>query len=159
MAEKRQTAVRAEDLAAQQGSSYPAPFDQPCAERMRRRLGDAFGLTDFGVNLLTLPPGAWSSQRHWHSEEDEFVFVLSGEPTLVTDEGETLLGPGMCAGFPAGEANGHHLINKSDQPVVCLEVGSRKPDDDGFYSDIDMQILKPAKGGGFTRKNGEPYPK
>ena len=101
----------------------------------------------------------WSAQRHWHTHEDEFIYILSGEPTLITDEGETRLGPGMCAGFRANEPNGHALANKSDEPVVYLEIGSRKPEDDGYYSDIDMQILKRAKGGRFTRRNGEPYPK
>ncbi len=121
-------------------------------------LGDEFGLTDFGVNFMTMPPGAWSSQRHWHTHEDEFVYMLSGCLTLVTDAGETELHPGMCVGFPAGEANGHHLINKSDTPATYLEIGSRKVDDDGHYADIDMQILKRAKGGGFTHRDGTPYP-
>src|ERR1043165_7614431 len=93
------------------GSGYPAPFDAPCAERMRQRLGDAGGLTQYGVNLLHLPPGAWASQRHWHSAEDEFVYVLAGEVTLVTDKGEEVLRAGDCAAFPKGEPNGHHLIN------------------------------------------------
>ncbi len=117
-------------------------------------MGDPFGLTDFGVNLVELPPGAWSSQRHWHSHEDEFVYILQGHPTLITDEGETELAPGMCAGFKAGEANGHHLVNKTSAPVTYLEMGSRSAEDDGFYSDIDLRILKRAKGGEFTRKDG-----
>src|SRR5438105_13151657 len=104
-------------LSERKGSSYPAPFDQPAAGRIRQRLGDAGGLTQFGVNLLHLPPGAWSSQRHWHSGEDEFVYVLSGEVTLVTDKGEELLRAGECAAFPKNLADGHHLINKSNAVV------------------------------------------
>ena len=111
------------------GSGYPAPFDKPCAQRLRRRLGDAGGLSDFGVNMLTLPPGAWSSQRHWHSKEDEFVYVLSGEVVLVDDNGEQVLRAGDCAAFPKGDKNGHHLINKSKADAVCLEVGTRSTDD------------------------------
>lgn len=136
------------------GSGYPPPYDEPCRKRRRRHLSDSFGLTDFGVNIVELSPGTWSSQRHWHSHEDEFVYVLEGSLTLITDEGETELSPGMCAGFKAGVANGHHLVNRSGAPAVYLEMGSRNAEDDGFYSDIDMQILKRAKGGEFTRKDG-----
>src|SRR5436853_4990619 len=104
------------------GTLYPPPFDEPCRLRERTRLGDAAGLTDFGVNLLRLPPGAWSSQRHWHSKEDEFVFVVSGEVVLVTDDdGEVTLRTGECAGFPKAVPNGHHLINKSRATALCLE--------------------------------------
>ena len=95
------------------GSGYPPELAAPCAQRTRRRLGDAGGLADFGINLMTLPPGGWSSQRHWHSHEDEFVYVLEGELTLVEDGGETLLRAGDCAAFPKGSGNGHHLINRS----------------------------------------------
>ncbi len=104
------------DIAAvpeRKGSGYPPPFDAPCAERVRQRLGNAGGLTDFGVNLMRLPPGNWSSQRHWHSAEDEFVYVLEGELTLIEDGGETVLRADDCAAFPKGSGNGHHLINKS----------------------------------------------
>src|ERR1700758_3694683 len=104
------------------GTSYPPPFDAPCRARVRRQLGEAAGLTQFGVNLLRLPPGGWSSQRHWHSAEDEFVYVLEGEGVLVTDEGEQALRPGDCAGFPGGVANGHHIQNRSDRDLVLLEV-------------------------------------
>lgn len=158
MSDQPKPAVAAETLPAWRGSSYPKPFDEACAAREKRELGDCFGIEDFGVNLVTLPPGAWSAQRHWHTHEDEFVYILSGEPTLVTDEGETKLGPGMCAGFAAGRANGHALINKTATPVTYLEVGSRHAEDDAYYSDIDMQLLKRAKGGRFAHKNGEPYP-
>ncbi len=140
------------------GSGYPAPYDEPCKGRFRQRLGDAAGLTQFGANLMRLPPGAWSSQRHWHTGEDEFVFVVSGEVVLVTDSGEEVLRAGDCAGFKAGEADGHHLQNRGKQDAVLLEVGSRAPDqDDCFYSDIDMQLLRGRAG--FTHKDGTPYPK
>lgn len=141
------------NLAPKIGSGYPAPFDAPCRERERRRLGDAAGLTDFGVNLLRLPPGAWSSQRHWHSHEDEFVYVVRGEVVLVTDSGEEILRPGDSAGFKAGVPDGHHLQNRSAHEAVLLEVGSRKPSADAaHYPDIDLHY--PAGGGGYTRKDG-----
>lgn len=138
------------------GTGYPAPFDQPCLDRIRKRLGDAGGLSQFGVNLLTLQPGVWSSQRHWHSGEDEFVYVLSGEVVLKTDAGEEVLRPGDCAAFPKGEANGHQLINKSSGPAVCLEIGTRSDDDFCRYPDIDLQIDSTV--GSFAHRDGTPYP-
>lgn len=140
------------------GSSYPAPFGEPLAGREKRALGDPLGLTQFGVNLTTLAPGAWSSQRHWHANEDEFVYVLDGEITLITDAGEQVLKSGMAAGFPAGNPDGHHLINRSSQPASYLEIGTRASTEEGQYSDIDMVVRK--QNGRFTyaRKNGEPYP-
>jgi len=146
------------DLAAvpeRRGSGYPAEFAGPCAERIRQRLGDAGGLTDFGVNLMRLPPGGWSSQRHWHSHEDEFVWLLEGELVLVEDEGETILRAGEAAAFPKGSGNGHHLINRSDKTAVYLEVGSRSAQDLTTCSDIDM--MSAASDGRFTRKDGRPY--
>ena len=137
------------------GAGYPAPFNDPCADRIRQRLGDAAGLSDFGVNLMRLPPGNWSSQRHWHSHEDEFVIVLEGELTLVEDSGETLLRTGDCAAFPKNSGNGHHLINKSNAVAVYLEVGSRHQDDVTVCSDVDMMSTN--KIGRFTRKDGTPY--
>ena len=137
------------------GSDYPPPFDGPCAERVRRRLGDAGGLADFGVNVLRLPPGAWSSQRHWHSHEDEFVYVLEGELTLIENNVETTLRAGDCAAFSKNSGNGHHLINKSAAIAICLEVGSRQPADVTVYSDIDMMITNAV--GRFVRKDGTPY--
>ena len=157
MSEGKRLAISANSVPERRGCSYPAPFDTPCADREKRALGEYFGLKDFGVNFVSLPPGCWSSQRHWHTREDEWIYVLSGEPTLVTDEGETLLVPGMHAGFPAGEPNGHHLVNKTDRPIAYLEIGSKNSEDDCYYADIDMQILKRAQGGRFTRKNGESY--
>ena len=139
-----------------QGSGYPAPYSAPCADRTRRRLGDAGGLRDFGVNLMTLPPGGWSSQRHWHSHEDEFVYVLEGELKLVEDQGETILRAGECAAFPKGTGNGHHLVNASDKVAVYIEVGSRHPDDLTTCSDIDMKSAN--SDGRFVHKDGSPYP-
>jgi uncharacterized cupin superfamily protein len=147
------------DLAAvpeRKGAGYPKPFDAPCASRTRRRLGDAGGLQDFGVNLMTLPPGGWSSQRHWHSDEDEFVYVLEGELALVEDDGETPLKAGECAAFPKGSGNGHHLQNRSSAIAVYLEVGSRQPDDLTTCSDIDMKSSN--ADGRFVHKDGAPYP-
>jgi uncharacterized cupin superfamily protein len=123
--------------------------------RARRRLGDSAGLTQFGVNLLRLAPGAWSSQRHWHSGEDEFVYVLEGEAILVTDSGEELLRAGDCAGFKAGETDGHHLKNIGGNDVVILEIGSRRSQDQVVYPDIDLHV--PDRESGFTHKDGEPY--
>ena len=137
------------------GTGYPAEFNAQCAQRTRRRLGDAGGLVDFGVNLMTLPPGGWSSQRHWHSHEDEFVYVLDGELTLVEDDGETILVAGECAAFPKGSGNGHHLQNRSATLAVYLEVGSRDPSDLTTCSDIDM--MSSNVDGRFTRKDGTPY--
>jgi uncharacterized cupin superfamily protein len=140
------------------GTSYPAPFDAPCAARVRQRLGNAAGLTDFGVNRLRLPPGTWSSQRHWHSAEDEFVMVLEGEVLLVSDAGEELLRAGDCAGFKAGVRDGHHLQNRSSRDVIVLEVGSRKTaEDEGDYPDIDLRFPKGDLG--YVHKDGTPYPK
>jgi uncharacterized cupin superfamily protein len=152
--------IQLDTLPVVTGAKYPAPFNAPCLQRMRKRLGDAAGLTQFGVNLLTLKPGVWSSQRHWHTHEDEFVYVLAGEVVLVTGAGEQILRAGDAAGFPGGEANGHCLQNRSDADALVLEVGSRIDDDGTDYPDIDLKA-KPyrysGQGGGYTRKNGEPY--
>jgi uncharacterized cupin superfamily protein len=147
------TAPRAE------GSRYPAPFDLPCRARHWLKLGEAAGLTQFGVNLLTLQPGAWSSQRHWHALEDEFVLVVSGEVVLVTDAGAEVLRAGDCAGFKAGSPDGHHLQNRSALDAVLLIVGGRNDADHGEYPDIDMKFLpgRYSVGGGYTRKDGTPY--
>jgi uncharacterized cupin superfamily protein len=137
------------------GCDYPPPFDGPCRERVRHALGDAAGLTQFGVNLQRLPPGTWSSQRHWHTAEDEFVWVLEGEVVLVTDTGEELLTKGDCAGFKAGAADGHHIQNRSNKDAVLLEIGSRRPDDDIVeYPDIDLQWSDATD---YTRKDRRPY--
>lgn len=137
------------------GTGYPEPFNGACAGRTRRRLGDAGGLRDFGVNLMTLPPGKWSSQRHWHSHEDEFVFVLEGELALVEDVGEVVLRAGDCAAFAKDTGNGHHLQNRSTTTAVYLEIGSRHPDDLTTCSDVDM--MSSNRDGLFVRKTGVPY--
>jgi uncharacterized cupin superfamily protein len=138
------------------GTSYPDVFAGPCAQRVKRRLGDAVGLTQFGVNLLRLPPGQWTAQRHWHHHEDEFVYVLEGEVVLVTDAAEQTLTAGDCAGFKAGEEDAHHLQNRSDREAVLLEVGSRHPSGDGAeYPDIDLVL--PVGGKGWRRKDGSAY--
>jgi uncharacterized cupin superfamily protein len=140
------------------GSDYPSPFDEPCRERIRRRLGDLAGLTQFGVNLLVLPAGTWSSQRHWHTLEDEFVYVLEGEVVLVTDAGEELLRAGDSAGFPAGVPDGHHLQNRSRHAATVLEIGTRRlADDEAFYPDIDLHALKGEAG--YAHRDGRPYPR
>jgi len=137
------------------GTGYPEPFNDACSGRTRKRLGDAGLLSDFGVNLMTLPPEKWSSQRHWHSHEDEFVVVLEGELTLVEDEGTTVLRAGDCAAFPKGSGNGHHLRNLSSDLAVYLEVGSRHPDDLTTCSDVDM--MSSNRDGRFVHKDGMPY--
>ena len=155
--DSKPTALDPADLPERTGSSYPAAFQAPVAERRKRVLGDALGLTQFGVNLVVLEPGAWSAQRHWHSAEDEFVYVVEGELALVTDQGERSLSAGMIAGFPAGRADGHHLVNRGDQPASYLEIGTRVPGDRVVYPDIDL-FLEPRPGGRvFTNWQGEDY--
>jgi uncharacterized cupin superfamily protein len=139
------------------GTMYPSPFDVPCRAKERRRLGDAAGLTQFGVNLLRLAPGAWSSQRHWHTEGDEFVYVLAGEVALVTDAGEETLRAGDAAGFKGGDRDGHCLRNKSGADVLVLEIGSRLAGDAGEYSDIDMLAPAGGKPAIYIRRDGTPY--
>ena len=147
--------ININSIATKTGSSYPKPFDQPCANRSWQTLGDASGLQDFGVNLVTLPPGTWSSQRHWHTHEDEFITVLEGEVKLIEDQGEVILRAGDCAAFPKNNGNGHHLINESSANVIFLAVGSRYAEDDVAYSDIDM--LFDSVKDGFVHKDGTPY--
>ncbi len=138
------------------GTSYPPPYDVPCLSRERVRLGLAAGLSQFGVNLLRLPPGQWSSQRHWHHGEDEFVYVLKGEVVMVTDAGEEVMRPGDCAGFKAGVPDGHHLQNRSDEEALILEVGTRLPKGDGAtYPDIDLRI--DAGAFKYLHADGRPY--
>jgi uncharacterized cupin superfamily protein len=146
-------------LPAITGTLYPPPFDEPCRSRQRVRLGDAAGLTQYGVNLLRLPPGAWSSQRHWHTHQDEFVYVLSGEVTLVTDAGDEILKAGDAAGFEAGDTDGHCLQNRSNGDATVLEIGTRLAEDGAQYSDIDMQAPAGGKPAMYCRRDGTPYPK
>jgi uncharacterized cupin superfamily protein len=152
-------AIRAREAPARtRPSNYPEPFASRMSGREKRPLGELFGLQNFGVNLTRLKPGAVSALRHAHSRQDEFVYVLEGRPVLITDAGETLLEPGMCAGFRAGTGDGHHLVNRSTQDVVYLEVGDRSGGDQGTYPDDDLQaVLGPDGGWRFTRKNGTPY--
>jgi uncharacterized cupin superfamily protein len=136
---------------------YPSPFDEPCRKKDRRSLGEVAGLTQFGVNLLRLQPGAWSSQRHWHTKEDEFVFVLAGEVVLVTDDGEELLRAGDAAGFKAGDHIGHCLQNRSNSEAQVLEVGTRAADDVSHYSDVDMVAPAGHQPPIYTHRDGKPY--
>ncbi len=139
-------------------SNYPEPFASRMAGRVKRAWGNAFELSTFGVNLTQLAPGAASALRHAHTSQDEFVYILSGEPTLITDEGETQLSPGMCAGFKAGTGNGHHLVNRSDEDVLYMEIGDRGPGDAASYPDDDLQAALGSDGKWqFTRKNGRQY--
>ena len=143
-------------VTAIQGSAYPDAFKPKVAGRAKRRLGDALGLKNFGVNLATIRPGAYTALRHWHSREDEFIYMLAGELVLVTGAGEQLLAPGMCAGFPAGKADGHCLVNRTSQDAVYLEVGDRRPDDAVTYPDDDILGVATPQGRRFTRKDGTP---
>jgi len=139
---------------AQDGGSYPSPFDESCRAQSCQRLARYAGLTQFGVNLTVIEAGAWSSQRHWHSREDEFVWVLEGELTLVTNAGEETLRAGDCAAFRSADPDGHHLVNKSGRPAKVLEIGTSDPHDRCEYPDIDMV----ADARGYSHRDGTPYP-
>ena len=139
------------------GSTYPKEHAGPCLGRHALRLGQAAGLTQFGVNRLRLPPGTWSAQRHWHAAEDEFIYVLAGEVVLVTDAGEQLLRAGDAAGFPAGVPDGHHLQNRSQQEAIVLEVGSRRPAEEAVaYPGIDLALRRGESR--YVHLDGRPYP-
>ena len=139
------------------GTFYPPPYDEPCRARERRKLGDAAGLTQFGVNLLRLPPGVWSSQRHWHLAQDEFVYVVAGEVVLVTNAGEEILKAGDCAGFKAGEEDGHHFQNRSSSDALLLEIGTRVPGDGAAYPGIDLVAPADRIPAMYTHIDGTPY--
>ena len=139
------------------GSGYPEPFRSRMGDRAKRRLGDACGLTRFGVNLVTLGPGGQSALRHWHTLEDEFVYVLSGEVALVSDAGEQVLRAGMCAGYPGGKRDAHHFVNRSSTPAVYLEVGSRIDGDNAFYPDDDLLWCDAGEGAYAAHKDGRRY--
>ncbi|MGH6717948.1 MAG: cupin domain-containing protein [Alphaproteobacteria bacterium] len=141
----------------QGGTEYPAPYRALVAGRFRRRLGDAVGLRTFGVNLTRLAPGAASAQRHWHERQDEFVFVVEGELVLITDAGDQVLKAGMCAGFPAGMADGHHLVNRSGRDALYLEIGDRMPGDAYHYPDIDLAGSDGDPAAIFRHKDGTPW--
>lgn len=138
-------------------SNYPEPFSSRMGGREKRALGDHFGLRNFGVNLTRLKPGAMSALRHAHTRQDEFVYVLQGCPTLVTDAGRTPLAPGMCAGFPAGTGDGHHLVNETGEDVLYLEVGDRTPGDAASYPDDDLQAVQIDGRWSFLHKDGRAY--
>jgi uncharacterized cupin superfamily protein len=144
-------------LPVQTGSSYPPPFDDAVRGRARRRLGNAADLTQFGVNLTRLEPGAASSQRHWHQNEDEFVYMLEGEVVLIEDGGEIVLKPGDAAGWKAGVANGHCLVNRGDREAVFLEIGTRAPHEQANYPDIDLRYERDGSTIRCLHKSGEPY--
>jgi len=135
---------------------YPPPHDDQVAGRSKKRLGDAVGLTQFGVNLTTLKPGSVSALRHWHDNQDEFVYLLEGELTLIEDDGETALKAGDAAGFKAGVANGHHLVNRSGRDAVYLEIGTRTPRERAHFPDVDLAVAVDEAGVHYTRRNGEP---
>jgi uncharacterized cupin superfamily protein len=139
------------------GSDYPEPFNKAVAARERRRLGEAFGLKNFGVNLLRIPPGCASSQRHWHKKQDELVYVVAGELVLITDAGEQPLSAGMVAGFPAGRTDGHQLVNRSQREALVLEVGDRTAGDEVDYSDIDMMVRWVGGQECYVHKDGTLY--
>lgn len=159
MTQKNPVAIEAADAPPRaRPSNYPEPFFSRMNRRLKRPLGDLFGLTNFGVNLTKLMPGGESALRHAHTRQDEFIYILEGTPTLVTDEGETLLQPGMCAGFKAGTGNGHHLVNRTGADVLYIEIGDRTPGDEGSYPDDDIQAALDSGGKWvFTHKDGSPY--
>lgn len=144
-------------LAPRTDSGYPEPYRSRVLPREKRALGDALGITKFGVNLTRLAPGKESSMRHWHSHEEELVFVLEGELVLVTNAGEQVLTPGSCAGFPAGSGDGHQLVNRGKVAAVYLEIGSRDPSDTVVYPDVDLLWNPPGQPDRYTRRDGTPY--
>src|ERR1700733_8206057 len=139
---------------SESGGTYPKPFDERCIAQSCQRLPRFAGLTPFGVDVTVIEAGAWSSQRHWHTHEDEFVWVVDGELTLITDAGEEILRAGDCAAFKRGDPDGHHLVNKSGRPASVLEIGNSDPQDCCTYPDIDMI----AGVAGYTHRDGTPYP-
>jgi uncharacterized cupin superfamily protein len=144
-------------LKANTGSGYPEPYRSQVLPREKRALGDAAGLTKIGVNHTTLAPGRVSSMRHWHTVEDELIYVLAGELVLVTDAGERPLRAGQCAGFPAGHRDGHQLVNRGTAPAVYLEISNRDDADAAHYPDVDLCWNAPGSPGGYSHKDGTPY--
>ncbi len=158
MSNMQKGGIDPQEIEPRTGTGYPQPYQENVASRSKRVLGNAFGLNQYGVNLVELSPGTWSSQRHWHTHEDEFIYVVSGELTLITDAGEQTLTPGMVAGFPAGDSNGHHLVNRSRESATYLEIGDRNPEDDVFYPDIDLLYKVNDEGEHeFTNREGVAY--
>lgn len=144
-------------VAETRGSLYPEPFKSRMGDRAKRRLGQACGLTKLGVNVVTLGPGAQSALRHWHTLEEEFVYVLEGEVVLVTNAGEQKLTAGMCAGYPAGSRDAHHFINRSDRPAKYLEIGTNVDGDNAFYPDDDLMWVETEQGMRAVHKDGGRY--
>jgi uncharacterized cupin superfamily protein len=155
---KQRSAIPAAEVPESTGSLYPEPFKSRMGDRRKRRLGDAFGLTQYGVNLVTLGPGAQSALRHWHTREDELVYIVAGELVLTTDAGEQVVRSGDVVGFPGGQNDGHHFVNRSDRPAQYIEIGSRLDDDMAYYPDDDLQWLV-REDGEWTaaHKDGKPY--
>ena len=151
--------VVAIEVAPQTGGSYPELFEARMGVTNWRKLGDVYGLTQFGINLETFEPGAQSALRHWHTLSDEFVYVLEGEMVLRMNDDETTLRPGMCVGFKAGVRNGHHFVNRSDKPARMLVMGSRVPGNNAFYPDDDLMWVEAEEGKYAAHKDGTPYPK
>ncbi len=149
--------VRADDVTAMSDNGYPEPFRSRMGSARWRRLGDLFGLTQFGVSRETLEPGAQSSVRHWHTLADEFVYMLEGELVLITNDGEFTIKPGECIGFKAGDRNAHHLVNRSDAAATFLVVGSRVPGDVPLYPDDDLAVFNTEDGRIAVHKDGKPY--
>ncbi|MEQ9258565.1 MAG: cupin domain-containing protein [Roseovarius sp.] len=144
-------------IAPRTGSIYPAQLDAEMAGRASLRVGDAGGLSQFGANIVILAPGATSSLRHWHEQQDEFVMMISGTCTLIDDDGAHPMAPGDCAAFPAGDGNGHHFVNETDAEARFLVIGTRTPEETAWYSDLDLKVTMTAEGAAFTRKDGTPY--
>jgi len=157
MSELKRPALHPNDVPEVRSTGYPEPFRARVRDRAKRRLGDACGLTRFGVNLVTLGPGSQSALRHWHTLEDEFVYVLSGQVVLVTDAGEQTLSAGACAGYPAGGRDAHHFVNRSDEPATYLEIGSRIEGDLAFYPDDDIMWCNDGNGEYAAHKDGRRY--
>lgn len=155
--ESKSPAIDPAGVPATTGSNYPEPYKRRVAGRSKQRLGDALGLRNFGVNLTTLAPGAQSALRHWHAKQDEFIYVIEGEVTLVTDAGRQKLKPGMAAGFPAGRPDGHQLVNDTGKPALYLEIGDRTPDDSAAYPDVDLAVRMIDGKWVFTHKDGSPF--
>jgi len=158
MSELKRPALDPNEVPEVRSTMYPEPFRSRVANRVKRRLGDACGLTRFGINLVTLGPGAQSALRHWHTLEDEFVYVLSGQVVLVTNAGEQTLSAGACAGYPAGSRDAHHFVNRSDKPATYLEIGSRIEGDNAFYPDDDIMWCHDGNSEYAAHKDGRRYP-
>lgn len=155
--DKVKSVYRADELPRRTSSGYPPPHDKAVQGRANISLGDVFGLTQFGVRITELAPGAWSSHRHWHEQEDEFVYALEGEMVLVDDHGRHPFLPGMVAGFKANNGNGHHIINESGMPAKFLVVGTRAPEEVAHYSDIDLKVTVKDRVAKYTRKDGSGF--